>query len=190
MQKNAELGEAVRPESFGGDRGLSASLCVMADLTQMEAEVDVQERVLNRVFVGQPCRMQPEAYSDRTYDARLDRLLPIANKQKGVVQARITILNPDDRLLPDMNCNVKFLKEAPPPEPEGLRIPQSAVVTEGGETAVFVLDGTVARHRVVQLGAAADGRVEVRDGLRAGEVVLLPEGKLLSDGQTVNARLR
>jgi len=52
------------------------------------------------------------------------------------------------------------------------------------------LDGTVARRRVVQLGAAADGRVEVRDGLRAGEVVLLPEGKPLSDGQTVNARLR
>lgn len=190
LQKKAELGETVRPESFGGERGLSASLCVMADLSQMEAEVDVQERVLHRVFVGQPCRIQAEAYSDRTYEGRLDRLLPIANRQRGVVQARITILSPDDRLLPDMNCNVKFLKEAPATKPEAIRVPETAVIRDGAETAVFVLDGELARRRVIELGSASDQTVEVRHGLRPGDVVLLPEGRSLRDGQTVHTRLR
>ncbi len=56
LEKHAELGERVNPEI------IAAGLCTVADLSEMDVEVDVQERELTNVSVGQPCRIEPEAF--------------------------------------------------------------------------------------------------------------------------------
>ncbi len=183
LEKNTQVGEILRPEV------LSTSLCILADLTTMEVEVDVQERDLQKVEVGRPCRIIPDAYADRKYEGKIDRIQPMVNRSRGVVRVTIRIAQPDRYLLPDMN--VRAIIDNPTVSEEAaetLWIPDAAVVKNGEETAVFVLEKERARRQVVTLGASEGKQSEVTSGLKSGDVVLLPENKTLIDGQMVQTK--
>jgi HlyD family secretion protein len=183
LEKSVELGEVWRMEM------LVPSLCVMADLSQLRAEVDISERDLAQVRLEQPCRITPEAFPDRTYRGRVAWISPMANRQRGVVAVKFEVLDPDAHLLPHMNCNVALLNEADSESAAGtFHIPQRAVQEEGERTIVFVVDeGQKARKRVVVLGRTIDDEmVEVTTGLQAGELVLLPDGRALHEGQPIH----
>jgi biotin carboxyl carrier protein len=85
LKKNAEEGNIVNPIAFNG----SFSLCDMADLSDLEVDLNVQERDIALVKVGQKCRVRAEAYHDRVYDGYVDRLMPIADRAKGAVPVRV-----------------------------------------------------------------------------------------------------
>jgi HlyD family secretion protein len=108
LEKKVTQGESIQAEL-----GFT-SLCVLADLDQMEAEIDVPERDLGLVTIGGACTVIPDAYPGRTYRGRIDRLQPAVNRQRGVVQVKVAILNPDSYLLPDMNARVLLLEESTP----------------------------------------------------------------------------
>lgn len=111
LKKNAEEGNIVNPIAFNG----SFSLCDLADLKDLEVEVTVQERDLSRVFEGQKCKLYAEAFPGRVYDGKA-RLMPIADRAKGAVPVRVTVLNiPSEEegvyLKPEMGAIVSFLNE-------------------------------------------------------------------------------
>lgn len=116
LKKNAEEGNIVNPIAFNG----SFSLCDMADLSDLEVELFIQERDIARVFVGQRCKVRAEAFQDRTYDGVVSRLMPIADRAKGAVPVRVKLTVPADEegvyLKPEMGAVVTFLAgpAAPP----------------------------------------------------------------------------
>src|SRR5437762_3424636 len=57
---------------------LKGSICDMADLSDLEVELKVQERDVAKVFQGQPCRVRSKAFPDRVYNGVVSRLMPIA----------------------------------------------------------------------------------------------------------------
>lgn len=184
LERKADAGESVHPEL------IMTSLCEIADLSQLEAEVDVQEQDLKLVQVGNPCRIIPDAYPDHSYEGRVDRLQPVVSRQRGVVQTRVTVLGPDEYLLVEMNCRVMFLPatESDQPRPN-LRVPKQALVADAAGSAVFVAQADTARRTSVELGADHGDEVEVKAGLTGGELVLLPNGRPLVDGQPVRPRI-
>jgi RND family efflux transporter MFP subunit len=163
-------------------------LCTLADLTQMEAEVDVQERDLGALKIDGPCEVIPDAYPDRTYRARVHHKQPVVNRQRGVVQVKITIEGPDEYLLPDMNARVLLLRDSAGSSGGLPEVPQRALVPGSDPPAVFVFDGRLARLRPIKVGATAGDRVQVREGLRPQDKVILPGDGPLTDGQPVRAR--
>jgi RND family efflux transporter MFP subunit len=181
LQKSGELGEFVRPES------LVQGLCIMADLHELEAEVDVQERDVGLIKVGQPCRITTDAHEGKVFEGAVARLLPVASRQRGAVAVRIAVRNPSDELLPEMNCRVVFLRSESSSKPTApIRLPKLAIGTDGKDAFVFVLRDAVARKTPVQLGAANDNMVEIKDGLHPGDRVLIAPGVALRDGQQVS----
>jgi multidrug resistance efflux pump len=112
LKKNAEEGNIVNPIAFNG----SFSLCEMADLSDLEVDLAVQERDIARVAVGQKCRVRAEAYPQRVYQGVVDRLMPIADRAKGAIPVRVKIAIPADEegvyLKPEMGAIVTFLQEA------------------------------------------------------------------------------
>jgi HlyD family secretion protein len=116
LRKNAEEGNIVNPIAFNG----SFSLCEMADLSDLEVELDIQERDISLLSAGQKCRVRAEAWPDRVYDGVVDRLLPIANRSKGAVPVRVKVTIPADEegiyLKPEMGAIVTFLNPPPPTE--------------------------------------------------------------------------
>ncbi len=184
LQKNVNPGESIQADF------VYTTLCTLADLSEMEAEIDVQERDLRLVTVGTPCEIVPDAYLDRVYPGRLNRMQPLVNRQRGVVSVKVTIDHPDDFLLPDMNARVLFLKASggSAAEQNWPRIPVRALVPQSDPPAVFVLDGSIARLRRIQVGATVGDSVQVQSGLQADDKVLLPDGQPLQDGKPVRPR--
>jgi hypothetical protein len=86
----------------------------MADLSDLEVDLNVQERDISTVFKGQKCKVRTLAYPDRIYDGYVSRLMPIADRAKGAVPVRVKIAIPADEegvyLKPEMNATVTFLK--------------------------------------------------------------------------------
>jgi RND family efflux transporter MFP subunit len=183
LQKNVNPGESIQADF------VFTTLCTLADLSEMEAEIDVQERDLRQLNKGLPCQVIPDAYPDRAYRGKLSRMQPLVNRQRGVVQVKVTIEDPDALLLPDMNSRVLFLKETDGDPDRNLpRIPLKALAPQSASPAVFVFDGQAARLRTIQIGAAVGDSVEVRDGLKPEDKILLPLGPPLKDGEPVRLR--
>jgi HlyD family secretion protein len=184
LERKVETGEAVHPEVLVG------TLCVLADLNDLEAEAEVPERDLALLKDADECQVLPDAYPGRTYRARFNRLQPLVNRQRGVVKLKVSILDPDDALLPDMNCRILFPRRGSPTSPELPLLPEEAVVREGPDSLVYVLDGLTARRRMVDCGRTIGSSVEIRHGLRHGEVVLLAGTRPMHDGDPVRPRFK
>ncbi len=111
LKKNAEVGNLVNPVAFNG----SFSLCEMADLSDLEVDLNIQEREISAVFVGQKCRIRAEAYPQRDYEGYVDRLMPIADRAKGAIPVRVKVKIPADEegiyLKPEMGAIVTFYDE-------------------------------------------------------------------------------
>jgi RND family efflux transporter MFP subunit len=184
LEKNVEVGEMVRAETASLNARLS--ICVLANMDQLEAEIDVQERDLADVHLGQVCLITLEAYPGVEFRGTLDHLAPMYNRQRGIRQAKIRIQNPDERLSPDMSCRVQVLKEKlAENKAKTPCLPQEAVVKADGKTWVYLVEDGVVKHREVSLGKSVGGKVEIARGLREGEVVALAGSEPLSDGQHV-----
>lgn len=111
LEKKAEVGNMVRPEAFSN--GLSASLCDMADLTNLEVDVDISERDIRQIKRGQKCKIWTEAVRDKSYEGVVARIMPVASRSKASVSVRVKIFMPENEteLRPEMRARVKFLPD-------------------------------------------------------------------------------
>jgi HlyD family secretion protein len=111
LEKLVEPNELVVPQSFGGTRGPSTALIAVADPKDLQVEVDLNEADLSKVFMGQKCQVSPEAYPDKAYEGYVAEIAPEANRQKGTLQVKVQIRNPDRYLTPELSAKVEFLKQ-------------------------------------------------------------------------------
>src|SRR5262249_40554402 len=96
LTKRAGEGGQVRPSAFAatGSSGLSASLCDMADLTNMEVDLSIAERDVARLthFKRMRCVIKPDAFPERAYNGYVSRIMPTADRSKGAVPVRVKII--------------------------------------------------------------------------------------------------
>ena len=117
LEKLADENELVSPQSFGGDKGPSTALLAVADPQDLQIEIDLNESDLSKVWLGQPCRVTPEAYPDHVYDGYVVEIAPEANRQKGTLQIKVQVKDPDRHLIPELSAKVDFLASYPPASP-------------------------------------------------------------------------
>ena len=79
LKKNAEEGSLVNPIAMQG----FYSLCEMADLSDLEVELTIQERDISKIFKDQKCKVRAEAFPDRVYEGYVSRLMPTADRGQG-----------------------------------------------------------------------------------------------------------
>ena len=183
LAKLKEVGEIAVPGGFAG----SGDLVRMANLEDMRAEVDVNEADLNRVHLGQPAQVTPDAYPDAHYAAEVVKLYPQVDRQKGTLKIEVHVIEPDAKLLPDMSARVTFLQ---PPDPAAAAepavvIPAGAIQrdAQGNSYVWIVTDGRVRQQRVESAGDVGD-KVRIRNGLQGGEALVV-SGTPTRDGQRV-----
>jgi hypothetical protein len=94
----------------------------MADLSDLEVDLEIQERDIAKVAVAMPCKISVDAYPDRFYTGRVDRLMPIALRSKAAIQVRVKVDMPKEEvgqyLKPEMNARVTFLQPESPAKPK------------------------------------------------------------------------
>jgi len=109
LEKLVDPAELVVPQSFGGGRGPSTALIALANPKDLQVEIDLNEADLAKVFLNQKCRVSPEAYPDKTYGGYVAEIAPEANRQKGTLQIKVQIREPDTFLTPELSAKVEFL---------------------------------------------------------------------------------
>src|SRR5437667_1176757 len=82
--------------SFVGDRGAKSFVVTLADLNDIQVELDISQNDFNRIAPHQPCTVVTDAYPDRPYECRVDEISPEANRQKATLQAKVEFLKRHD----------------------------------------------------------------------------------------------
>ena len=188
IERNIEVGEMVAPGGFTSQQS-TGSIVRIADPTSLEVEADINESYIARLQLGQPASIRVDAVPDFEYSGNLRQIVPTADRQRAVVQVKVSIDNRDERLVPDMSCTVTFLEEgvddAELVQPPKLLVPEQAVRYAGGAAFIFRVDDGQLRRARVTLGETSDGRVEVLEGVSGGETIVSGEVASLEDGQRV-----
>ena len=186
LRKDAEVGEVVAPSVGGGfTRG---AVVTMADLESLEVEVDVNEAYIGRIRGEQPARIILDAYPDTIYQGSVRQIVPTADRQRATVLVKVTILDADSQILPEMGARVDFLTETSSGDGDTesrVFVPASAVSNEAGEAIVWVVRDGRAFRTPVDAGPVSGDRREVRSGLSGGEQVVTRGAERLSDGARV-----
>ncbi|HVN86168.1 MAG TPA: efflux RND transporter periplasmic adaptor subunit [Candidatus Binatia bacterium] len=186
LAKLKEVGEIAVPGGFAG----SGDLIRLANLTDMRAQVDVNEADLNRVHMGQPAQVTPDAYNDAHYAAEVVKLYPQVDRQKGTLRIEVRILRPDERLLPDMSARVTFLSEPAAngaPEPAAILVPAAALRRDPqGNSFVWLVSENRAHRAAVEAAGTVGDRVRIRGGLKGGEAVIVSDDNAVRDDGRVH----
>jgi RND family efflux transporter MFP subunit len=197
VKKMAEVGESVAPIPPGVNLSTSSGAIVaLADLATLEVEADVAESNVAKVQNGQPAEVTVEAIPDRRYKAVLRQVIPTADRTKATVQVKVTILDKDKDLKPEMSAKVTFLepgkkseqKSPGAPVPPVVSVPRAAIVTRDGKAQVFLLREGKAVARAVTLGTERQDQVVIQEGLAGGETVLVKPPDTLKEGDAVRVK--
>jgi multidrug efflux pump subunit AcrA (membrane-fusion protein) len=162
----------------------------MADLNSLMVEADVAEANLDRVRLGQPCEISLDAIPDRRFAGQVHMIVPTADRSKATVLTKVKFLEPDDRILPEMSAKVAFLSrplEAAETRPR-LTVPKGVLVTRDNRPWAFLISGHRVKLVPVTLGAYMENLVEITEGLKEGDKVVLNPPASLKDGSRVKVK--
>ncbi|MCC6695928.1 MAG: efflux RND transporter periplasmic adaptor subunit [Candidatus Hydrogenedentes bacterium] len=192
LEKLAEQGELVTNTNFGGTRGAKSSVLSMADLGDLQVEVDLNEIELPKVKLGQKVEIRLDFSPERAYAGEVDEIAPQADRQKGTIQVKARVIAPDELVVPEVNARVTFLGAAMPaassePGRRRLWIPRSAIYESDGDPAVYCIEGGKAVSRRVTAGVEGERGIEVLEGLSGDETLVANPPESLRDGSTVIA---
>jgi RND family efflux transporter MFP subunit len=185
LTKNADVGEVVAP--FGAAATAKASVVTMADFDSLMVEADVAESNLDKVRLGQPCEVSLDAIPDRRFPGQVHMIVPTADRAKATVMTKVKFLERDERILPEMSAKVAFLSRPLGAEESlpRLLVPPSAIVTRNGRSFALLIDAGRVRMVPVSLGGKVGDLVEVREGLKEGNRIVLKPPPGLTDGDRV-----
>jgi HlyD family secretion protein len=189
LERIVEKGEFVTT-GFVGDRGAKGYVVSLADLNDLEVELDISQADFAKLGRRQRGIVTTDAFPDRRYEGFISEISPEANRQKATVQIKVKFARPDEYLRPEMNASVSFISDAKPAAASEAAakpvviIPSSAV----REGAVFVfLDGKAVR-RSVKTGATTSQGLRVEAGLNGGEDLIVSPPAGLKDGDKVRQK--
>lgn len=167
VERNATVGASV---------GTDANLFKIIDLSRVWIDADVFEKDLPRVKPGQEVKLTVTAFPQSTFSGRVILINSVVDPDTRTVKVRTEVANPDGRLKPDMFANVQIVTDV---NRAAISIPQSAVLNDDGKKIVFVAEGNGYQKRQVQAGIQNNDRVEIVDGLNAGDKVVVKGNYLL-----------
>ena len=196
--KDAEVGEVVSPNSQAGGSA-RGSVVTMVDFASLEVQAEVPETTIAKVRVGASVKVFLDAFPEKPYSGRVDRIWPTADRQKATIEVRAVFDQVDDRLRPEMGVRVVFLPDddgsTPPPTEDAvvedvILVPEGAVVDGVDTKGVFVVFRDVVQLRAVELGGVRGGRAIVKRGLEGGEQIVIDPPTSLADGDRIRIKTR
>jgi HlyD family secretion protein len=147
------------------------SLLTLASAGETRITAQIDEKNLPYLKVGAAAVASADAFPDAKFNAALYYIAPGVDAQRGAVEARFNVPEPPAHLRADMTLSIEITGSR---KEQALVVPLEAVRSAGnGGSAVLVANSDHATSRPVKLGLHGDGKVEVAEGLQAGEQVIL-----------------
>jgi membrane fusion protein (multidrug efflux system) len=162
--------------------GGQSRMFTVADISTLVTQLPVSELEVPMLRVGSTVSVQVDAIQ-RSVPGRIRRIFPAADSVSRLVPVEIAIDGPAAReLRPGYSVRVTLQLDE---RDNALVVPTRAVVGAAGSQSVFVVSEGRAERRRVRVGPDTDGRMEVFEGLVAGDTIITTGNSLLRDGATV-----
>jgi RND family efflux transporter MFP subunit len=187
LSKVHEVGDMIFYGSQATAGAGTADIATLADTEDMRAEVDINESDIGKVTMGMPATVTLDAYPDRPFAAKVVKIYPEADRQKGTVKVEVHLLDPDRAIVkPEMSVKIAFLAGSPTKQEAPLvLVPKKAVVEDSIRKYVWTVRDDVAHKVDVSLGREFQDGVQVLQGLTGGETVIVVPPAQLHDGEAV-----
>jgi multidrug resistance efflux pump len=160
----------------------TAPILTLMDLSELKMVVNVIEREFVRLQIGQPVKVTVTAFPNRVFAGRIAVITPALELQSRTAEIQIAIPNPGYVLNPGMFGRAEILLRS---NPEATLVPIEALVTKGEKDVVYVVNDNKAFARTVQKGLVKDTFVEILQGIRVGEKIVVAGHSTLKDGTPV-----
>jgi len=191
LERIVERGEMVSPSAFGGS-GARTSVVDLADLTDLQIELDISQSDFSRLKMSQRAEIIPDAFPNLRYHGYIAEIAPEANRAKSTVQIKVKVEDPNEHLRPEMNARVNFLSDKPAqtnaPVAARVLVPKQAVVRKDGGSFVFVVKNNKVEQRTIRTGDEMGDAYFVLDGLSGNESVATSGVDKLRDGDRVKVQ--
>ncbi len=171
--RQIRYGEAVTPGRLAFQ---------VVDLQHLRVEVNLPEKDLARLRIGQTARIRSEVLEGIEAPGKLERISPVVDPATGTVKVTVGIERGDTPLRPGMFVNVDLVVDT---HEQALLLPKRAVVYDEGEPLAFVVKEDSAARTPLELGFSDRDRVEVLSGVSVGDRVVIVGQSLLRDGAEV-----
>ncbi len=160
----------------------------IADHSVVWALIDIAERDLGAIAVGQSVTVRARSFPGRDFTGKVEVVYPEINRETRTARLRVALPNPEELLLHDMYVDAEIAIGSGAPV---LAIPESAVMDTGSKQAVFVDKGEGRLEpREIKLGQRGDGYVEIRQGVAEGELVVVSANFLVDAESNLKAALK
>jgi cobalt-zinc-cadmium efflux system membrane fusion protein len=169
VERNATLGATVGPD---------ANVFKIIDIARVWVDANVFERDLERVHLGQQVALTVTAFPESRFTGTVILVSSVVDPETRTVKVRTEVPNPDGRLKPDMFANVEIVTDV---HRTSISIPLSAVLDDNGKSIVFIADGNGYKKVGVNTGIKSNDRVEIIEGLKAGDRVVVKGNYLLQE---------
>jgi membrane fusion protein (multidrug efflux system) len=181
--KNLDVGAAVSGQAAATSNA-SVAIVTVQDINPVKVQVEVPERDVARVKVGNAVRLVVDAYPDRTFTGTVARVVHTLDPRTRTMGVEVEIPNKEQLLKPGMYARVQLVLEV---RRGALLVPLEALTGSETQPAVLLVQNGKVATRTVQLGAADGALIQVIKGLAPDDELIVQGKELVREGQTVKA---
>ncbi len=156
----------------------------LVQMNPLKLRTGIQERYAGQIKPGQPVQFRVEPFPERIFSGRVSNVSPAVDQMTRTFTVEVLVDNPERLLKPGFFAKGVILTQR---DENALAVPEEAVSTLAGVTAVFVKEGDRVRQQVVTLGAREGGFAEVVSGLKGDETLASSNLSQLATGIAVRA---
>lgn len=168
--KNMEVGEIVKADSV---------IATIMDISKVFVSLNIGEKDAKLVREGQEVTFTADAFGDEIFTGKIARITPVLDSKTRTFEIKALIPNPGLKLLPGMFARAKIVLEK---KAKAILIPKESLVTSGnGFGEVILMKKNIALRQKIKTGKLFNEKIEVLDGLHAGDVIVAKNAKAFSD---------
>jgi RND family efflux transporter MFP subunit len=158
-------------------------VAVVVRVNPLRVQLTVPEQFVSAIAVGAPVNFEVDAYAGKQFTGKIRFISPALEANQRALTVEAVVANPKGELKPGLFATARI--EQPRKTP-AILVPASAVQTTAGTSRVFIVNGDHVEERIVTVGQTLDTRVEISNGLKAGERVATTNVAQLTDGAKVS----
>jgi multidrug efflux pump subunit AcrA (membrane-fusion protein) len=175
------------PAQIGMTVAQSVPIARIAAGNELEIQLYVPERFVSRVALKQPCVITLDAWPADTFNGAISEIDPTMDQASRTLAVKVKVADRSGKLKAGMFAKVRIITET---KDDVIQIPEEALLSRNNETYVFVAQGSgagaTAKKVNVKTGINIDGVLEVEEGLKSGDLVIVQGQSLLEDGAKIN----
>ncbi len=173
---------ARRAADAGAFVSANAPIVDVVDITQVRLVVNVIEKDLKQIGVGNSARVEVDAFPGESFEGRIARISPVLDPATRTASIEIEIPNGQFRLKPGMYARVGIVTDS---HPNALVVPTNALVDVNGTRGVYLSVNNVAAFRPVKTGIEGAMRTEILNGVADGDRVVTIGAAGLRNGDPI-----